>query len=112
MPSEKLRAAQCSQDVHVVSYVSTLRGYYNSSHREVRQETVRVPSLSTERLSLRADTSAQCSTALKTVGYYMLATLEPSGRRHGTRADQAAVFRVAQCSTALQKNYEVMPSEK
>ena len=78
-------------------YVSTLRGYFNFSDREgtpsgslirERQETVRVPSLSTERLSFQADTSAQCSTALQTVGYYMLATLEASGRRHGTRADR------------------------
>ena len=36
----------------------------------VQQETVRVPSLSTEHLSLHAEASAQCSTALQTVGGY------------------------------------------
>ena len=35
-----------------------------------RQETVRVPSLSNEHLALHADASAQCSTALQTLGGY------------------------------------------
>ena len=36
----------------------------------IRQETVRVSALSNEHLALHADASAQCSTALQTVGGY------------------------------------------